>query len=221
MLIDLHTHTRALSWDSDLSLDELIERSRAAGLDGLCLTEHDFFWDAEAVARAARRHNFLVIAGVEINTEIGHFLCFGIDRYVYGMHRWQELAEHVRKAGGVMVAAHPYRRQLPAADETHAQYEEWLAKASRNPAYGACCAMEVINGRGKPGENAFSARLAAAVTLPRVAGSDSHQLSDIGSCATEFSRRIGGLEDLIAELQAGRVRPVRLSGVPAASAAVY
>ena len=38
MLIDLHTHTRALSWDSDLDLDELIERSRKAGLDGVCLT---------------------------------------------------------------------------------------------------------------------------------------------------------------------------------------
>ena len=222
MLIDLHTHTRALSWDSDLDLDELIERSRKAGLDGVCLTEHDFFWDGDAVARAAERHGFVVIPGVEINTEVGHFLCFGIDRYVYGMHRWQELAEHVREAGGAMVAAHPYRRQLPAADEAHAQYAEWLEKASRNPAYAACAAIEQINGRGKPAENGFAARVGEAVGLPGVAGSDAHQLSDIGSCATEFERRVGGLDQLIEELRAGRFRPVRLNGAaaeaPAASA---
>ena len=33
MLIDLHTHTYPLSWDSRLSPDELVERSKAAGLD--------------------------------------------------------------------------------------------------------------------------------------------------------------------------------------------
>ena len=45
MLIDLHTHTHPLSHDSLLSPDELIEAAKAAKLAGVCLTEHDFFWD--------------------------------------------------------------------------------------------------------------------------------------------------------------------------------
>src|SRR3989304_2201581 len=52
MLIDLHTHTRPLSHDSLLTPDDLIEAAKAAGLDAVCLTEHDFTWDPEAGAAA-------------------------------------------------------------------------------------------------------------------------------------------------------------------------
>ena len=105
MLIDLHTHTKSLSWDSTLSPDELIDLARQAGIDGICLTEHDFFWDYDAAIALGKRHDFLVIPAVEINTEDGHVLCFGLKKYVYGMHRWHELARHIDEAGGAMVAA--------------------------------------------------------------------------------------------------------------------
>jgi predicted metal-dependent phosphoesterase TrpH len=49
MLIDLHTHTRPLSHDSLLSPDELIEAAKAAGLDAICVTEHDFAWEPDEV----------------------------------------------------------------------------------------------------------------------------------------------------------------------------
>ena len=61
MLIDLHTHTKPLSWDSLLSADDLVAMAKRAGLDGVCLTEHDMFWDHEKAAGLCRRHNFLVI----------------------------------------------------------------------------------------------------------------------------------------------------------------
>jgi predicted metal-dependent phosphoesterase TrpH len=211
MLIDLHTHSRALSWDSDLSLDELIERAQAKGLDGICLTEHDYFWDAQELRSAGQRHGFIVLPGVEINTEEGHFLCFGIERYVYGMHRWGELAEHIRGAGGAMIAAHPYRRQMPWRPERESAYSEALARARANPAYAACVAMELVNGRGSDAENGFAARLCEATGLAGVAGSDAHELRDIGRCATEFDDRIEDLEGLIAALRAGRFRAVSLT----------
>jgi hypothetical protein len=113
MLIDLHTHTQPLSHDSLLTPDDLIEAAKAAGLDAVCLTEHDFTWDADAARELARRHGFTIIPAIEVNTEDGHFLAFGIDRYVYGMHRVDELARLVEEAGGALIAAHPYRRQLP------------------------------------------------------------------------------------------------------------
>ncbi|TEU02097.1 MAG: PHP domain-containing protein, partial [Dehalococcoidia bacterium] len=69
MLIDLHTHTRPLSHDSLLSPDELIEAAKAAGLDAVCLTEHDFTWEPEKVRELSRRHAFTVIPGIEVNTE--------------------------------------------------------------------------------------------------------------------------------------------------------
>ncbi len=156
MLIDLHTHTRRHSWDSDLSPDELIDLSKQAGLDGICLTEHDFFWDPDEARELARRHDFLVIPGIEINTEDGHMLCFGLTTYKYGMHRVPELAEHVRDAGGAIVAAHPYRRQAPWKPEDPEDYRNALNKAAANPAYASCWAIERLNGRGSEAENDFS-----------------------------------------------------------------
>ena len=211
MLIDLHAHSRSLSWDSDLDADELVERARAAGLDGLCLTEHDYFWDAAELRALGRRHDFLVLPGVEINTEDGHFLCFGIDRYVYGMHRSRELAAHVARAGGACIAAHPYRRQMPWTPERESEYADALARAGANPAYTACVAMERLNGRGSAVENDFATRLCDAMGLPSVAGSDAHAAADVGRCATEFQSRIEDVEGLVAALKAGRFRPVSLA----------
>jgi predicted metal-dependent phosphoesterase TrpH len=113
MLIDLHTHTKRHSWDSLLDVHDLIDRAKQSGLDGICLTEHDIFWDLDEVRKLAKEHDFLVLPGVEINTDDGHFLCFGLQAYVFGMHRTKDLAAHVIAAGGAMVAAHPYRRNLP------------------------------------------------------------------------------------------------------------
>lgn len=210
MLIDLHTHTRPLSWDSYLTADELIERSRAAGLDGIVLSEHDFFWDPEQVRRLAQKHGFLVMAGGEINTDDGHMLVFGIDKYLYGMHHSHQLADRLEEAGGAMIAAHPYRRQMPWHIRNDGEYGEALERASRNHAYGRCVALEKINGRGSLKENEFSSRLCEHMGMPGAAGSDSHARSDIGRCATFFERRIEDIHDLIEELKAGRFHAVDL-----------
>jgi predicted metal-dependent phosphoesterase TrpH len=218
MLIDLHTHTRPLSWDSYLTADELIERSRKAGLDGICLSEHDYFWEPEKVRELAKKHNYLVLPAIEINTEDGHMLCYGLEKYVYGMHRSLELADYIRESRGAMVAAHPYRRQMPWVVREEKDYEEALERASRNTAYQHCVALERINGRGSVKENTFSARLCDYMNVAGTAGSDAHAISDIGRCATEFINRIESIEDLIEELRAGRFRPVSLVGEGALTA---
>ena len=210
MLIDLHTHTKPLSWDSYLEPDDLIERSRATGLDGICLSEHDYFWKPEDVAELAKRHHYLVIPAIEINTDDGHILAYGLDKYVYGMHRSHELAHHIEEVNGAMIAAHPYRRQMPWYIESDLDYEEALARASRNPAYRYCAALEAINGRGAAKENEFSRRLCEMMDMRGTAGSDAHARVDIGRCATRFERKISNVEELIEELKAGRFEAVDL-----------
>ena len=214
MLIDLHTHTRPLSWDSYLTPDDLVERSKQAGLDGICLSEHDYLWNPDDVLALGKRHNFLVLPAIEINTDDGHILVYGITKYVYGMHRSQELARHVDQVSGAMVAAHPYRRQMPWYMDDDRDYRDALERASRNPAYRYCVALEALNGRGTIKENKFSADLCEFMEMPGTAGTDSHARSDIGRCATEFERDIRTVEELIEELKAGRFRAVDLSGKP-------
>jgi predicted metal-dependent phosphoesterase TrpH len=208
--IDLHCHTTPLSHDSFLTPDDLVESARAAGLDGVCLTEHDFFWDLDKAQDLGKRHNFLVIAGNEVNTEYGHMLVFGLERFVYGMHRLHELSQMVREAGGAMVFAHPHRRQLPFELRHEGDWSEAMTRAMANEAHDHVDAIEVYNGRGSRRENEFSREVCRRASLPGTAGSDAHQRSDIGVCATEFQREVSGLAELIEELKAGRCRPVVL-----------
>ena len=213
-LIDLHTHTRPLSHDSFLTPDDLIEAAKAEGLDGICLTEHDFFWEADAVAELGRSHDFLVIPGVEVNTEFGHTLVFGLERFVFGMHKLSDLVRLVGEAGGAMVGAHPYRRQLPFELRDSGDWSGALEQTQGNESYAHADAIETYNGRGTERQNQFSLEVCRRLGLPAAAGSDSHERADVGRCATEFKATIGGLADLIAELRAGRCKPVVLREAP-------
>lgn len=215
MLIDLHAHTWPRSHDSVLNPDDLIVRAKQAGLDAIVFTEHDTVWDHKSIEELRAKHNFLVLAGVEISTDDGHILAFGIDKYVFGMHRSRELASYTERAAGALVAAHPYRRQMPWFSRSDEEYQGALEKASRNPAYQYVQALEELNGRGSDKENEFSRKLCEMMALPGTAGTDSHAVSDVGKCATYFEREVHDERELIVELKARRCYAVDLrSGNP-------
>ena len=201
MIIDIHTHTYPTSVDSFISADELIEQAKSIGLDGVCITDHDGFWDHREVEDLSRRHNFLVLPGCEVTTEEGHLLVYGLRKYIFGMHRATFVKDKLDREEGAMVVAHPYRRTYrKGAHTSESAYHEMLERASRNHVFNMIDAVEVFNGRGLEEENAFSG----------TGASDAHKLEDLGTYATEFERRITCLEDLITELRAGRFRPAVL-----------
>ena len=214
LLIDLHAHTYPKSDDSFLSPDQLVEEAKAAGLDGLCLTEHDAFWGWEETAALARRHNFLVLPGCEINTDDGHILVFGLERYIFGMHKFDFLHRAAMAAGGVVLAAHPYRRRfLEGPGREPAARAEMLAKAAAAPIFGRCNGVETANGRGRPAQNQFAAdlyRRLGATAGAATGGSDAHYPGQVGATATEFYGRVNDLGDLIELLRRGACRPVYL-----------
>ena len=204
MHIDLHAHTYPASDDSFISADDLIDGAKQAGLDGICLTDHDYFWVPEDVERLAKRHDFLVLAGSEINTEDGHVLVFGLHQYQFGMHKTAFLRQQVRDAGGTMVAAHPYRRRYPKRKPgTSEQMDEALQQASVEELFSACSAIEVVNGRGRSEENLFSRTLCDRLGLAGTGGSDIHRAEHIGRACTKFHRKVSCLDDLVRELNSG------------------
>ncbi len=211
MIIDIHTHTFPTSVDSFIDADELIEEAKRTGLDGVCITDHDGFWDQREVEDLSRRHNFLVLPGCEVTTEEGHLLVYGLRKYIFGMHRAAFVKDKLDREQGVMVVAHPYRRTYrKGADTSPAAYHEMVERAARNDVFDIVDAVEVYNGRGLPEENAFSHEMAKWFDLPGTGASDAHHLDDLGSYATEFERRITCLDDLIGELRAGRFKPAVL-----------
>jgi len=211
LLIDLHTHSYPHSDDSFMSVDELIEGSKSLGLDAICLTDHDAFWTTEQIYDLSNSHNFLIIPGCEINTEAGHVLVFGLSKYEFGMHKPEFLQACVDKAGGAMIAAHPYRRRfIEEPAEKPGVREEMLERAGGDEFFQMCQGLEALNGRGLSIQNQFSLDLGGMLSVSMTAGSDAHKVEQIGTVATEFERPVSCLADLIKELRAGRFHPVDL-----------
>ena len=215
MLIDLHTHTFPSSDDSFMSPDDLIEGAKKAGLDGVCLTEHDRFWGSGEVKALSDKHSFLVIPGCEVNTDAGHVLVFGLDSYLFGMHKPDFLRRLVDEAGGVMIAAHPYRRRY-RRERAHleAEYASMVEQACADPLFGLCDAVEGLNGRATEGQTTFVGDLAGRLNMGMTGASDSHRTKHIGTAATRFDIQVEGVEDLIRGIRGGLYEAVCLRDAP-------
>jgi predicted metal-dependent phosphoesterase TrpH len=208
LLIDLHVHTIERSDDSTASAVDLARTARKAGLDAIALTDHDTFWPDDDVKRISDEAGILVLAGVEINTDGGHALVFGLNEYIFGMHRPAFLREQVDLVNGAMLMAHPYRRSLPfGVDPGTQSYDEALKRAMKGEFVRVVDGAEVINGRATEDQNEFARLLLEAVGTPTLSNSDTHSVEGIGYVATEFEREITDVPELIVELQTGRFRP--------------
>jgi predicted metal-dependent phosphoesterase TrpH len=211
LLIDLHAHSYPKSDDSFMGVDDLVDSAKKLGLDGVCLTDHDAFWSLDEIRPLSKKHNFLVLHGVELNTDAGHILVFGLEHYVFGLHKPAFVRKLVDRQGGVIVAAHPYRRRfLEGPGRELEARAEMLERASKDRFFQCCDAIEGINGRGTPLENQFSQDLRDQLGINSTAGSDAHRLEQLGTAATRFQKKISGLADLIEEIRAGRFEAVDL-----------
>jgi predicted metal-dependent phosphoesterase TrpH len=208
LLIDLHTHSYPASDDSFMTVDELIATAKERGLDGVCLTEHDVFWEPEQVAALSRKHAFLVLPGCEVNTDGGHVLVFGLHRYTFGLHKPAFARQLVDREAGAIVAAHPYRRRF--LEDQPQDRVAMLERACRDEFFRGCHAIEGMNGRGTLLENRFAQDLGRRLDIPATGGSDAHRTEQLGTAATRFQRTITNLGDLIGELRAGRFQAVDL-----------
>ena len=96
-LFDLHIHTTKGSSDSSLKPDDLILEAERLGLRGLCITEHSGPWDRHEFQRFASLHNMVLVRAMEVETDMGHMLAFGLDRFQSGFHKAAQLAAGRRR----------------------------------------------------------------------------------------------------------------------------
>ena len=114
MWIDCHCHTKH-SYDNWLEPLDLIRRAKAIGLDGVVITEHHSYEASAPVEAIGRDEGLLVLRGVEISTDQGHLLAYGIEDdswNTWGRDTWLPLdgvIERILGLGGICVPAHPYR----------------------------------------------------------------------------------------------------------------
>ncbi len=196
MRFDLHVHTD-ISPCSRLSLEDILAHGRSLGLDGVCLTDHDTMDVARRVVEGPQADGLVVLVGMEYTTVQGDFLVFGSDeRPMRDLPRGMsapELLFHMRRSGGAVVAAHPFRGGRGVDESLFSS--------------GLCTAMESLNGRNSPLDNDLTQLLRARYSPVETGGSDAHNLDELGHMVTVFDDPIATRVDLVRALLSGRCRP--------------
>jgi len=203
MRIDLHIHTSPLSACSYIDPRDLVQEAQRLKLDGICLTEHQVLWDPDQVDKLAREAAIKIFRGNEFTTNQGDVLVFGFFEDIKELLMIQELREKVQKAGGYMIAAHPFRGFKTFGI---GQLQMTVEQASRRKVFEFVDAVEIGNGKLSPDENDMARKVAETLNLPGTGGSDAHRIDELATWVTAFEKNIENEQELLKELHAGRFR---------------
>ena len=203
MIIDMHVHTTLGSICSQLDPDELLEKASKLGIDAVCVTDHHSHRGADRMIAYAQGSGYLILRGVEIYTELGDMLVFGLKRETrYHLTTFEELVEMAEADQAVIIPSHPCR----GWDSKHRQADVFPEEM-----IGHIVAIETHNGANTERSNRCAQDIAEEFTLPGTCGSDAHASWQVGKCVTIFDRDIHNLEELIFELREGRYTAVYLN----------
>ena len=166
--LDMHVHT-VHSHDGSCTVERAVEAARAAGLNGIAVTDHDTV-AGHSEAKKNSSDRFLVIPGMEISSADGHIVALGIGELVPKGLPAAETVELIKKQGGVAIAAHPFAPIRRPDIVYRAKFD----------------AIEGINSRAMLLSNPLAQRFAKKKNLAIVAGSDAHHCADIGMARTHI-----------------------------------
>lgn len=196
MLIDMHIHTRH-SACSVLEPLEVVECGRELGLDGVCITDHNTMDVLEEVPAGVQADGFVVLVGMEYTVHDGsHYLVFGPVRDIPLRLSPRELVRYVTMRGGVAFPAHPFRPGCTFSGELFGT--------------GDVPCLEAVNGRNLAHWNSMALHAARRQNVAMTGGSDAHMPCELARVATRFENRVESVEQLVAELRAGRMSPAIL-----------
>lgn len=210
MEFDLHTHTSQGSACSRMSISELIQAACERGLDGVCITDHDYGWDPQELAKYSRESGIQVYGGIELSTSVGEILIYGVHQSL--LHFREDLPAlvgFIREQRGVMVAAHPFREDFALSvfsrEERGLEPIE-IEKMCRRPLFDYVDALEVYNGRSNWREINGAKEAARILGKKGTGGSDAHSILSVGSCITVFADPVENEVQLAGQLLAGRIQ---------------
>src|SRR2546426_1184709 len=167
--LDLHAHSR-YSPDSKLEPLEIVKVAKREGLDGIAITDHNAVEGARGAKGYARSVGLLVILATEVSTREGHVLAYGVTEPIPRDQSVSKTVDDILAAGGVPVAAHPYRF--------------WSGLGEARTVEATFAAFEVQNARTLRGGNVRARALADRQRVGSTGGSDAHFLGEIGRAVT-------------------------------------
>lgn len=199
MLIDMHVHT-TVSPCSRLTLEDVLAHSRRRGLDGVCITDHGSLAAARSITEGRQPDGLYVFFGLEYATPEGDFLVFGPFEELPRHLGARRLLDQVAIAGGVAIAAHPFRPGRPVREDLIRD--------------GHCRIVESVNGRNRSADNRAVDGWRRRYDFTECAGSDAHCLAELGRVRTRFDQRVETRGQLVRALQMGVCSPEPADGIP-------
>ncbi len=206
MFLDLHTHS-IKSDDGRAKVDNYCKwiRKKEIPLDGFVLTEHRQFDGDSDYSALEADYGLVILKASEVETDYGHVLVFGVTQDLVDAFDFADVRNPIgevlaaaEEAGAFAAPCHPARKRVGL----FSHYEV------KGPIEGVHT-VEVFNGGSIPGEDELSVERATEFGYRMFGGSDSHVVSRIGLCATEFDRDdITDIADLVDALHTADYRPV-------------
>ena len=196
MFIDLHIHESLFSPCSWMSLEEAVAAARACGLNGICITDHGSMEIKEVAKSFLRRCDFPVFIGVEMTTQAGDIVAFGLDSLPQKKPTAQEFVDFVNAQNGFCFAAHPYSRYRASLGDS---------LFTLRGLHG----VEVANGGNTQEDDAKALYACKRLGLVAIGGSDAHTADAIGRYATWLPRLAVTVDELVAILKSGKCCAVR------------
>ena len=192
--VDMHSHTM-FSGDSTTTLDEIVEAVTDAGIDVLCVTDHNAIEGASRLTRALEG-TCRIIVGEEVRTHTGEIIgLFLREKISFGANA-ADTARQIRDQGGIVYVPHPFdpmRRNL--AEQSLIE----LTKA------GLVDAIEVHNSKTSlQSLNRKAREFAEFHDVAMGAGSDAHVPLALGSAFVEMPD-FDGPQDFLSKLREGVV----------------
>ena len=221
MYIDFHTHgklAKKLPF-STVYTEWLFGEAKTAGLDALCLTEHfNTLQFDELYGYIRKRYDrdgdtFMTEKGLRIfpgmETDVkegGHILCVGQIEEILELNKrldpfkekgeflpFEKLMQLFSEYSVIVGGAHPFR------EGGH------IPELAREP----LTALDFLDLNGKDvaadrkGTEEQTYKLAEALKIPVVSGSDTHQAVQYGCIRTKMRREVNTVEELMGEMKTG------------------
>jgi predicted metal-dependent phosphoesterase TrpH len=196
MLFEMHCHTAEHSRCSSAGAASLAQRIFEAGLQGMVITDHHYLWRRDEIAELRRKievpDHFLILAGQEVDTpELGDVLVYGAERSIARNTSIGEIARAFPRAA--LVWAHPYRGEKRPAEEK--LQDRRLA------------GVEIFSSNHSVTESHRALRDWHRLKFTAIAGTDTHAASYAALFPTVFDHPVATIEEVAAEIRAGRCRP--------------
>ncbi|MBM44865.1 MAG: hypothetical protein CL458_01285 [Acidimicrobiaceae bacterium] len=208
MLLDLHTHS-VQSDDGRAKVENYCKwiRKKELPLDGFVLTEHRQFDSDSDYRHLEDEFGLVILKASEVESDFGHVLVFGVNEDLQAAIDFTDVRLPIEKvlyeshkAGAFAAPCHPGRKRVGL-------FSHYAEKGQVEGVH----TVEVLNGGSIPGEDELSVEMAAKYGYKGFGGSDSHVVSRIGFCATNFpEQEIRNIDDLVNALEGGSFEAVSL-----------